>query len=62
MTKKDFIAFAAVLKANKPTDAKQYLLWRDIVLGITHVCADSNGAFHRGKFLAACGVPNILMR
>ena len=62
MTQKDFIALAAVLKAHKPNDSKQYLLWRDIVLGIVRVCETTNPKFHRGKFIAACGIPNILMK
>ena len=72
MTKKDYTALAAALKATKPVYTGDkfhmdyayhgiaYQQWVDDVTAITEVCAVGNTSFSRGKFIAACGVPNIL--
>lgn len=61
MTKNNFITLAAALKATKPTnDAAMLEQWCNTAMAITEVCASLNPAFSKGKFLAACGVPNIM--
>lgn len=62
MTKKDYLALAAAFKTTKPpknADAYAQQQWRDCVLAVIEMCARDNPNFHRGKFVAACGVPNI---
>jgi hypothetical protein len=62
MTKKDYVALAAALKATKPpsnADAYAQQQWRDCVQAVFEVCVKDNPDFHRGKFLTACGIPNI---
>ena len=65
MTKKDYIALAMALKTAKPIkpDAPKkygpYAQWTDCVYVVMQACQNDNPAFHRGKFLTACGVPNI---
>ena len=64
MTKKHFNAFAAALKATKPpsnADAYAQQQWRDDVIAVLEVCVKSNPSFNRGRFIEACGVPNIIM-
>lgn len=63
MTKQHFKALANALKATKPPrydGSAQSMQWRDCVIAVTEVCASFNTAFKKGKFLAACGLPNIL--
>lgn len=51
MTKKDFIAIAAIINE---AQAKGYSVeW--IARELATVCAGKNPAFNRAKFLAACG-------
>jgi hypothetical protein len=61
VNKKDYTAIAAVLKAHKPdpraADFDGY--WNHLVSALMDVFVADNSKFHRGKFLAACGVPNI---
>ena len=69
MTKKDYIALAAALKAVKPTytphddtpdhGALAYHQWVRDVTAVMDVCVTDNRDFHKGKFMTACGVPNI---
>ena len=62
MTKKDYIALATALEAVKPDPLDHTLAsrkWGECVNAILEVCARDNPAFHRGRFLDACGVPNI---
>lgn len=61
MTKKHFIALAQALYEAKPgTFATNYLdrhtAWKCTVGAVAAVCAASNPAFNRAKFLAACGM------
>lgn len=72
MTKRDFIAFAAKLKACMPVyegdkdnidylyHGFQYSQWVQCVRAVLEVCEASNPKFSKGKFIAACGVPNLL--
>lgn len=63
MTKKHFNAFATALKAAQPNvfQTARYEQWRDDVIAVLEVCAKSNPNFDKGRFLAACGIPNIIM-
>jgi hypothetical protein len=66
MTRKDFVAIAAVLKTTKPFVGKAHnskpihAQWRQMVDKFADMCAaqyrGSYGGFDRGRFLAACGV------
>jgi hypothetical protein len=72
MTKQDYIALAAVLNTAKPVftgdkDSMEYMYyefchqqWVSDVRAITEACAKGNPKFNKGKFIAACGIPNIL--
>jgi hypothetical protein len=65
MTKNNFAALAAALKAQKPDGTKSmeqaaYQQWTHDVIAVMHVCTNMNPRFSKGKFLAACGIPNIL--
>lgn len=62
MTKKDFIALAAGLKAVKPemNDAA-YWQWAACVRAVWLACRASNPHFDVRKFVAACGTPNLLV-
>ena len=69
ITQKDFIALAKQLKAIKPTytpnddpedhGAIRYQMWTECVIAVMNVCIEDNPKFHKGKFMTACGVPNI---
>ena len=73
MTKKDFIAFAAALKATMPVytgdhghadyayHCEEYAQWKQDVIAVLEVCAKSNPAFDKGRFIEACGIPNIII-
>lgn len=68
LTLKNFIAFAAALKAQKPNpvwiktaeDRIAYLCaeaqWTLDCRAIADVCAASNLKFNRARFLTACGI------
>ena len=62
MTKNNFIALAAALRAVKPNpfQTARYEQWTADVCAIIDVCAKMNPRFNRGRFMAACDVPNIL--
>jgi len=72
MTKKDYIALALALKAKKPVYAgdmkhmdytyhsEAYGMWKDCVIAVVEALAADNPKFSKGKFVAACGVPNAL--
>jgi hypothetical protein len=61
MTKNNFTALAAALKATKPTgDAGWLEQWNNDVIVVMNICTVMNPRFNKGKFIAACGVPNIL--
>jgi len=72
VTKQDYIALAAALKAQMPTYTGDkhhadygvhgfvYHQWTCDVRAITEVLANGNPKFSKGKFIAACGIPNIL--
>jgi len=72
MTKKDYTALALALKAAMPRYAgdkdhahyaqhcDEYGQWCRDVNAVLVVCAKDNPAFSKGRFIAACGVPNIL--
>jgi hypothetical protein len=62
VTKKDFEALAAALKQQKPSDNRAYVTWRNCVIAIMDVCSRGNPEFSQGKFISACGVPNILQK
>lgn len=66
MTKKHFNAFAAALKATMPvytgSHCKEYAQWRQDVIAVLEVCEKSNPSFNRGRFIAACGIPNVIMK
>ena len=71
MTQKDFIALAAALKRTMPVYTGDkghadygihgfvYDQWRDDVMAVIGVLTQANPRFHRGRFIAACGIPNI---
>ena len=58
MTKKHFIAIAKVFNANKPKPETSLTmmneLWANLREGMANVLADTNPAFDRARFLAAC--------
>ena len=57
MTKKDFEALAAALRAAKPTvhkDTDRYQAWASAISAVADACQASNPRFDRDKFLRAC--------
>lgn len=57
MSKKDFIAFAKMLKERKPdcdTYDLAYMNWVAIVQGTADIFAESNPNFNRDRFYDAC--------
>ena len=59
MTRKDYVKFAAMLKAKRSFAIQQTLthnLWQDHVNDTADIFADDNPNFDRARFLAACGV------
>ena len=71
MTQKDFKALAAALKETMPVytgdkghadyayHCEEYGQWKQDVVAVLMACEDTNPKFHKGKFIAACGIPNI---
>jgi len=56
MTRKDYVRFAEMLKANKPQDGEEGKhLWWQIVQGMACECKRDNAAFDHSKFYTACG-------
>lgn len=58
MSKKHFVAIAATIRMNlndAPTTAQAEGIER-VAVELCHTFARFNGAFDRGRFLAACGV------
>jgi hypothetical protein len=57
MTRKDYIAIAALLKFRKPsTDVPEFVLWHGIVWGLADVFAAENPEFRPSVFHTACGL------
>ena len=61
MTKKDYVAIAALLKHRRPnadmlTPSPAYSMWHGIAWDLCDVFASDNPRFDRARFLAACGV------
>lgn len=63
MTKKDYIALAAVLHSQRvtnETDSERRFLWNaccnNHAYAIAEMLAQDNSAFNRDRFLTACGV------
>lgn len=69
MTKKHFVALAAVLADMKPADLAhnkqsyadglrmgQIAQWKATAEAIAHFCQSQNAQFDRERFLATCGV------
>lgn len=54
MTRKHFQALAVKLHALKPEAGTDDTQWEQCVNGIAAVCADSNPAFNRVRFVEAC--------
>ena len=60
MTKKHFIAIAAIMADNEyPEGSTEYSIgrrdcWSDIALGLADLCATFNPLFDRDRFLQAC--------
>ena len=52
MTRKDFILIAQALNASKPVKANK--VWEATVQNMANALADTNPAFDRGCFIAAC--------
>ena len=67
MTKTNFIALAAALKRTMPVRGYHawyeiaYEQWRDDVIAVIGVLEQVNPRFRKDKFIAACGVPNLIM-
>jgi hypothetical protein len=71
MNKKDFNELAQQLAIVKPTftgdkDSMEYLYhgiehakWSECVYAVMLACKSTSANFDRGRFLTACGVPNI---
>jgi hypothetical protein len=58
MTKKDYIAIAACLKANKPLLKEHqdaHRTWRRICEDTANLLSRDNSHFDHNKFLEACG-------
>ena len=73
MTKKDYEALASAFIRTKPLfigdmDSMEYLhhsleygQWKQDVVAVIQALAADNPRFHKGKFMAACGVPNLVL-
>jgi hypothetical protein len=61
MTKKDFNELSQQLAIVKPdTDhGVVYAKWSECVYAVMLACKSTSANFDRGRFLTACGVPNI---
>ena len=71
MTKKDFGALASAFIRTKPLfigdmdsmaflhHSLEYNMWKDCVIAVMEACIADNPKFDKGKFMTACGVPNI---
>jgi hypothetical protein len=56
MTKKHFIAIAALFRDERPNDKRTSELQYDRLLeGIIKIALEDNPRFDRGRFLKACG-------
>jgi hypothetical protein len=72
VTKKDYEALASVFIRTKPIfigdmnsaeyryHSLEYGQWKQDVCAVIDVCAHASPKFIKGKFIAACGLPNIL--
>jgi hypothetical protein len=59
MSRKHYIAVAAMLKLNKPGkefDLDALCAWQNIVHGLADLFKADNAAFDRSRFLAAAGL------
>lgn len=61
MTKKDYIALAAALRAQRPEDVEltaydTMTQWQTDIRAVAHVLARDNPAFAMARFLKACGL------
>lgn len=62
MTRQDYKLIAAVLKSVRPNPAEggEDPVWFNVVVELCKTFKVENPRFNRGKFIAACGVPNAL--
>ena len=58
MTRKDYVAIAAVIKAQADSDGNKggHTITQNIALNIARVMAADNSRFDEARFLKACGV------
>lgn len=73
MTKKDYEALASAFIRTKPIfigdmDSAEYRYhcleygqWKQDVCAVIDACADANPKFHKGKFISAVGIPNMVL-
>lgn len=67
MTKQHFAALALMLKGVMPVRGYHpfyeiaYDQWKQDVNAVMIVCAADNPKFHKGKFMQACGIPNLML-
>jgi hypothetical protein len=61
VTKKDFNELAQQLAIVKPSDKDSiaFAQWCKCVYSVMLACKATSANFDRGRFLTACGVPNI---
>ena len=65
MTKKDYIALAAALKAQRPTGDTELAYisrhqWYHDVMAVMEVLRADNPKFNRNTFTTACGITNVM--